>query len=215
MTFQLEGYNLESGKWTTGNLGKAYEEDDVVPHRLVIDNSGNNSAYVLPATSLQVDHYNSTKNAIFYDATGLYGYVDGAVDTNDPFYPNTGSASWHGITPSALDVPTGGGGFGSAPYLVSTFATGMSVPANTVRVFYMQAHLAVTAEWNYASPARDGAGYYPGSSGQTRIDISGVGQKTVPLPSIPAPTALIEVIKFNDLNGDGELAEGRAGGSEP
>lgn len=199
--FSLEGYNLAQGKWTPGNLGADYQEGDWVPHRMIIDNTGGSDPYVVPSFALELDHFNSTKDAVMYDLTGSWGYLfTGSTASSDPFYPG-GLTS---LSPASQDVPEGGFTDKNAPHIYTSFGAGaLTVPAGQMGVVYFKGHLALTPYWNYYGPGIDGAGFYPGSSGQTRISMEGVGDKTVPLPSIPEPTGSITVVKFNDLNQDG------------
>lgn len=206
---QLEGYRTSpSTNWVTGDLGKLYREGDWVPYRLIINNSGGDAAYTMPAFALEYDHYNSNQNAIGVDRTRYWNvtYTAVAPVTGDPnVYSGTA------ITPSSQDVPSPSGTFGSSPFLKTTFPSGtVVVPAGQYAVVYFQAHLSLSAYWLAQNPPRGGSGYYSGSSMQMRL-ASDAGDKTVPIPVPPRPGGGIAGVKFHDVNRNGVRDAGEVG----
>ncbi len=203
LSLTLQGLNKESG-WTTGNLGKSWVEGEWVPYRLVMRNSDTENSVSIPVTTVQFDHYNGT--AIMYDRTRAWGtYTTGVAPADgDTGYPSTAAAS-----PASQDVPTNPATLGTAEYIKTSFSEGfLIIPPGEYGVLYFQAHLAVTAYWNMQSPSRDGAGYISGSSGHVTLDMTGVGDKTVPVPAVATPARTLSGVKFNDLDRDGVMDAG-------
>ena len=178
------GYNLDQGKWTGGNLGKDYTEDDWVWFRVILENKSKVDDIVIPQTSVAFSHYSSTKNAIFYDETRVWSYhiANAAPSTLDPNGAPAGVELIQ-LVWSEKDTPVGGA-YGSAPTLRTSFADGhLIVPAGKYAVVYFQAHLAVTGDWNEFTPSRDGASAYAGSSAHVDLDMTGIGKQDIPSPS--------------------------------
>jgi hypothetical protein len=106
------GYNLESAKWTHGNLGKDYYEGDFVSYQLVITKDSK----VWGATSFDIKYnfYQSSSDAIYIDgfdtstATGFQYSPDGTLIPNGYEVPQTGT--WiHIPTPEAGEADPGAG----------------------------------------------------------------------------------------------------------
>jgi uncharacterized repeat protein (TIGR01451 family) len=191
----FEGYNRYSG-WTTGNLGKNYEEGDSVPYRLILQNTGSEEASPLDLI-FGLDHYNSNKNAVMFDATSWWGYkiYDSMPGSGDPATPPPG------LIP-LMPVPQDAAIQGSSPVIESTIPVGsFTIPAGKYAIVYFQADLAMTLKWMPLQGSY-GAGGYPGSSGQGYL-LMGGGKKTVPLPSVIVPSGDISVFKFYDTDQDG------------
>ncbi|HEX9093293.1 MAG TPA: SdrD B-like domain-containing protein, partial [Coriobacteriia bacterium] len=197
----LEGRDSESPKWNTGNLGKKYKEGDLIWFRAILDNSGVDSDYVVPAFALRVPFYRSQSNAIGVDWTESHGtkLVTATADS-DPL-PS-------GLTPLAPNTLDGPYPPGSDPvtaeFLASYYNAGrITVPANKIVVLYFQAHLARTDTWLARTPSRYGSSEYPGSSSHFALAMTGFGDKDVPWPQVqPLGSPKIVVHKFNDLDGD-------------
>ena len=198
LSFTFEGVNKDSG-WTTGNLGKLWSEGEWVPYRVVIRNSDSVNSVSVPATAIQVDHYSGV--AIMFDRTRSWGtYTTSAAPVDgDTWYPVTTA-----VAPTSQDVPINPAILGTGEDITTSFAEGyLVIPPGEYGVLYFQAHLAVTAYWNMQSPARDGAGYVPGSSGHITLDMLRIGAKTVPVPAVAKPARALTGVKFNDLDRDG------------
>lgn len=197
----LEGYRTSPNtEWSTGNLG-LYYEDEWVPYRLIVDNTGGAAPVDLGVFGFTYDHYLSTKNAIAVDATRYYRV---AYTTTAPTKNDANVLGGSAISPASHDA----GGFGTADRLATTFSAGtVVVPAGHYAVVYYQAHLAVTPWWMTQSPSRFGSGFYPGSSTAMRL-FADAGDKTVPIPIPPQPDSDINGIKFHDLNEDGNRDAG-------
>ena len=213
-SFRLEGFDKEDTKWTTGNLG-SYPEGDWVAHRLIIDNSKNDSAYTLPQGSITMDHYRSLTNAIFYDLTRNWtfatkGVASGPWSDTDPSQP-AGSA----IPLVAQDAATSGTYGVDAPTIYSTFPGGtLTVPAKSYGVIYWQGHLAMSAYWQHAAGIWGSGPWSPGSPSHTWLTMAGEGAKKVPIPSVDLPSGRISGLKFNDWHNRGtkDADEGGLGG---
>jgi uncharacterized repeat protein (TIGR01451 family) len=191
----FQGYNRWSG-WTTGNLGKNYEEGDWVPYRLILRNTGTQDASPLDII-FGLDHFNSGKNAVMFESTSGWGYriYDSEPVSGDPDTPPAGLVP---LTP----MPQDSGIQGVSPVIESTIQTGSFViPAGKYAVVYFRAKLAMTLTWMPLQGSY-GAGGYPGSSGQGYLLMAG-GKKTVPLPSVVVPGGDISVFKFYDTDQDG------------
>ncbi len=191
----FQGYNRWSS-WTTGNLGKNYEEGDWVPYRLILRNTGTQDASPLDLI-FGLDHFNSGKNAVMFESTSGWGYriYDSEPVSGDPDTPPAGLIP---LSP----MPKDAGVQGSAPVIKSTIPTGSFViPAGKYAIVYFKAKLAMTLQWMPLQGSY-GAGGYPGSSGQGYLLMAG-GKKTVPLPSVIVPGGDITVFKFFDTDKDG------------
>ena len=191
----FQGYNRYSG-WTTGNLGKNYEEGDSVPYRLILQNTGTEEASPLDLI-FGLDHFNDGKNAVMFEETSGWGYkiYDAMPDSDDPDTPPAG------LVPLA-PMPQDAGVQGVSPVIESTIPVGsFTIPAGKYAIVYFQAELAMTLKWMPLQGSY-GAGGYPGSSGQGYL-LMGGGKKTVPLPSVVVPGGDISVFKFYDTDQDG------------
>ncbi|HSK46774.1 MAG TPA: hypothetical protein VLA05_02080 [Coriobacteriia bacterium] len=189
----FEGYNRYSG-WTTGNLGKNYEEGDDVAYRLVLKNTGTEDASPLDII-VGLDHYTGgSVDSVMFESTDDWGYSITAAQPSDS--DPEGIPSGHTpIVPATQDV----GVQGSSPEIVTTISSGTFViPAGQYATVYFTGYLAMTLKWQPLQGS-DGAGGYPGSSGHGYLRM-GAGSKTVPLPAVDVPAGSITVLKYNDLN---------------
>ena len=86
----FEGYNRWAG-WTTGNLGKNYEEGEWVAYRLILENTGSDEASPLDLI-FGLDHFNDGKNAVMFEQTDGWGYriYDTMPGSTDPDTPPVG-----------------------------------------------------------------------------------------------------------------------------
>lgn len=205
----LEGYNEVSGSWTTGNL-KERQEGDWIEHRVVIDNSKGTATYVMPASTILMDHYWSNSNAIFYDKTRQWSFVSStAVPSNtNPAQPAGASA----FAMTGQDFGVGGTYGVDAPQIGSSWANGtIQVPAGHYGIVYWQAHLALSAYWMQTAGIWGAGPWSPGSPSHTWLEMTGVGAKKVPIPSVDLPAGDIAGMKFNDLANRGTYDAGEPG----
>lgn len=205
----LEGFNQDGGSWTTGNL-KTRVEGDWVEHRLIIDNSKGDSAYVMPSSTVLMDHYWDSPNAIFYDKTRSWSYTTLAstpsnTDRNAPAGASSFALSGH-------DFGVNGTWGVDAEKIGTSWAAGtISVPAKSYGVIYWQAHLALSAYWMQAAGIWGAGPWSSGSPSHTTLEITGVGAKTVPIPSVDLPAGNIHGLKFKDLANLGVYDNGEPG----
>ncbi|MCW4021356.1 MAG: hypothetical protein NWF14_09050, partial [Candidatus Bathyarchaeota archaeon] len=68
---RFKGYNTESAKWTTGNLGKAYFEGDFVSYMLRIDKAS--KIWGAPEFSISFNFHQDTSDAIYVDGFDTSG----------------------------------------------------------------------------------------------------------------------------------------------
>lgn len=205
----LEGYNQAGGSWTTGNL-KTRREGDWIEHRIIIDNTNGAGTYVMPASTVLMDHYWDNPNAIFYDATRSWSFL---ATTSTP--SNTDSSQPAGAGSFALtgqDFGVGGTAGVDAPRIGTSWASGtIQVPAGKYGIIYWQSHAAISAYWMQTAGIWGAGPWSPGSPSSTRLEIVGVGAKTVPIPSVDLPVGTINGLKFNDLANRGVYNQGEPG----
>jgi len=205
----LEGYNEVAGSWTTGNL-KERSEGDWVQHRVIIDNVNGSGTYVMPASTVLMDHYWDGPNAIFYDKTRMWSFVTmtGTPTDTNPSQP-AGAA---GFALTGQDFGVNGTWGVDAEQIGTSWAAGtIQVPAGSYGVIYWQAHLALSAYWMQTAGIWGAGPWSPGSPSHTWLEITGVGAKKVPIPSVDLPGGCIEGLKFNDLANRGEYDSGEPG----
>ena len=89
------GYNLESGTWTKGNLGKDYVEGDWVSYQLFMDNAS--KVWGAPTFSITFDFHQDNTNAIYVDG------LDTSVSTGFQY------TSTEDLLPDGTQVPSGSG----------------------------------------------------------------------------------------------------------
>jgi len=70
---RFKGYNTESAKWTTGNLGKAYFEGDFVSYMLRIDKAS--KIWGAPEFSISFNFHQDNSDAIYVDGFDTSGTV--------------------------------------------------------------------------------------------------------------------------------------------
>ncbi|MHB9002621.1 MAG: DUF7507 domain-containing protein [Coriobacteriia bacterium] len=205
----LEGYNMEQATWTTGNL-KTYQEGDWVAHRLIIDNTGNDTAaYSMPMTAIQYDHYWDNSDAIFYDKTRNWGF---SSSTSVPTNTNSGIPAGNSGFPCSIDVPVSGTWGVDAPQLQTSWAADVIVvPPGEYGVVYWQAHLALSAYWKQMTDNWGAGPWSSGSPSHTWLYATGEGAKKVPIPSVDLPAGSIAGLKFNDLANRGSFDAGEPG----
>lgn len=205
----LEGYNQVAGTWTTGNL-KERSEGDWVEHRLIIDNVNGSGTYVMPATTVLMDHYWDGPNAIFYDKTRSWSFVTmtGTPTNTNPSQP-AGASSF---VRTGQDFGVNGTWGVDAEQIGTSWASGtIQVPAGSYGVIYWQGHLALSAYWMQTAGIWGAGPWSPGSPSHTWLEITGVGAKKVPIPSVDLPGGTINGFKFNDLANRGTYDAGEPG----
>jgi len=127
------GYNTEIGKWTTGNLGKAYVEGDWVSYQLWIDKGS--KVWGAPEFSISFNFHQDSSAAIYVDGfdtsvpTGFQYAADGTFLTDGTETPPGG---WG----THIPTPAAGEGWVSGPKITNYMdawppGTGDGTPAGS------------------------------------------------------------------------------------
>jgi len=154
---------LPTGKWTTGNAGKYYKEDQWAYYQYeIIDIPGSD----VPTFNVVYNHYQQNSNAIFIDAFCDFRYAwNTSMLANDVPYPGNSTSAmstWHTWTPKKINwaydpsahtlsspstnAPAEFNGF-AVDDPASMFATGAPTTGTNTLVIYFRAHLASSAVW--------------------------------------------------------------------
>ncbi|MDZ4064671.1 MAG: hypothetical protein U1E22_08410, partial [Coriobacteriia bacterium] len=200
----MEGYSRYFGAWVHSNLKKGYVEGEWIPFRLKIENT-TDATQSVPAAEYWVDFKQalSANSAIAIDDTTGWSYYVA------PSLPPSADlpVGAHAVTPDFEDQPRDGEkGLVTKIPEVSQFL----IPPHSSGAVYFRAHLAITQYWQTKPTPFRGASYFTGSSAQARLwewySGGNIGNKTVPFPvgRAVAPDSLLQVTKYNDLDGDGD-----------
>jgi hypothetical protein len=161
---------LPTGKWTPGNAGKYYKEDQWAYYQYEITGIPGSD---VPTFNVVFNHYQSNTNAIFIDAFCDFRYAwNTPMLANNVPYPGNSTSTWHTWLPNKInyaydpsthtlsypstDAPAEVNGF-AVDDPASMFATGAPTSGTNTLVIYFRAHLASSTVWMAGDEANLGS----------------------------------------------------------